>query len=291
VTPGVKKSPAATDLTRPLSQSAAAAPANIAGCMITPIRGARSLVSLLLVGLLFLFMSPVLRLVIVPGGWLFPRQRFLLVSAFMKWMSAGIFGLLRLGGVRARRVGILPTASPILVVANHQALLDICQITLMAHPRVPAFVTRRRYARFVPLVSQCIRLLDSPIVDPKHDPQGSLAAVRRAARDLPHGLVIFPEGHRSHDGEVRPFRTAGIETILAERRMPVYLVLNDGAWRVRRLADLLFRASLIDTHSEVLGPFDPPEDAAELGEFIRELRATLVARLAEARGNGARHAA
>jgi 1-acyl-sn-glycerol-3-phosphate acyltransferase len=255
--------------------------------MMTSLRGVRSLVCVLLLGLLFLLMSPVLRLAIVPGGWLFPRHRFLLVSVFMKWMSASILGLLRLGGAHVRRVGTLPTASPILVVANHQALLDICQITLMAHPRVPGFVTRRRYARFVPLVSQCIRLLDSPIVDPKRDPQGSLAAIRQGARELPHGLVIFPEGHRSHDGEIRPFRAAGLETILAERRMPVYLVLNEGVWRVRRLADLLFRAPLIEAHSEVIGPFEPPADAALLPGFVRELRAILVARLAQIRGRGA----
>jgi 1-acyl-sn-glycerol-3-phosphate acyltransferase len=255
--------------------------------MITLLRGARSLASVLLVGLLFLVMSPVLRLVVVPGSWLFPRHRFRLVSVFMKAMSAGIFGLLRLGGAHVRRVGTLPTASPILIVANHQALLDICQITLMAHPRVPAFVTRSRYARFVPLVSQCIRLLDSPIVDPKRDPKGSVVAIRQGARELPHGVVIFPEGHRSHDGEIRPFRTAGIETILTERRMPVYLVVNEGVWRVRRLADLLFRAPLIDAHSEVIGPFEPPADAALLPGFIGELRATLVARLAGIRGEGA----
>jgi 1-acyl-sn-glycerol-3-phosphate acyltransferase len=250
-------------------------------------RGARSLTSVLLVGLLFLLMSPVLRLVVMPGSWLFPRQRFLLVSLFMKAMSAVIFALLRLGGASIRRVGTLPTASPILVVANHQALLDICQITLMAHPRVPAFVTRRRYARFVPLVSQCIRLLGSPIVDPKRDPQGSVAAIRQGARELPHGVVIFPEGHRTQDGEIRPFRSAGLETILSERRVPVYLVLNEGVFRVRRLADLLFRAPLIDAYSAVIRPFEPPADAARLPEYIRELRATLVARLAQIRREGA----
>jgi 1-acyl-sn-glycerol-3-phosphate acyltransferase len=149
---------------------------------------------------------------------------------------------------------------------------------------VPAFVTRRRYARFVPLVSQCIRLLDSPIVDPKRDPRGSVEAIRRGARELPHGMAIFPEGHRSHDGEIRPFRAAGLETILAERGMPVYVVLNEGVWRVRRLADLLFRVHLIDAHSEVLGPFAPPAEAERLPEFIKSLRETLVRRLAEIRG-------
>jgi 1-acyl-sn-glycerol-3-phosphate acyltransferase len=251
--------------------------------MIDLLRGARSLISVLLVGLLFLVMSPVLRLAVVPGSWLFPRQRFLLVSVFMKSMCSVIFDILRLGGGSSRRVGTLPTDSPVLVVANHQALLDICQIALLAQPRVPAFVTRRRYARFVPLVSQCIRLLGSPIVDPKRDPKGSVSAIRQGARELPHGVVIFPEGHRSDDGEIRPFRTAGIEAILKERRVPVYLVLNEGVWRVRRLSDLLFRVPLIEAYSEVMGPFEPPTDDALLPLFIKDLRATLVARLAEIR--------
>jgi 1-acyl-sn-glycerol-3-phosphate acyltransferase len=252
--------------------------------MLTVLRGARSLASVLLVGLFFLLNSPVLRLVVLPGAWLLPRQRLLFVTVFMKWMSAGILGLLRLGGARVRRTGALPTASPILVVANHQSLLDICQITLMARPRVPAFVTRRRYARFVPLVSACIRLLGSPIVDPKRDPRGSVEAVRKGARDLPHGMAIFPEGHRSRDGEIRKFRAAGLETILTERPLPVYLVLNEGVWRVRRLTDLLFRVHLIDASSEVMGPFEPPANPDRLPEFVLSLREALVRRLAEIRG-------
>jgi 1-acyl-sn-glycerol-3-phosphate acyltransferase len=255
--------------------------------MLSVIRGARSLLSVLLVGLLFLLMSPVLRLVVIPGAWAFPRQRFFLVTRFMKAMCVGITSLLRLGGAHVRRAGTLPTASPVLVVANHQSLLDICQVTLLAQPRVPAFVARRRYARFVPLVSACIRLLGSPIVDPRRDPAAAIRAVRRGARELPHGLLIFPEGHRSVDGTIRPFRTAGIEAALGERRTTVYLVLNDGVWRVRRFADLLFRVHLIDARSEVMGPFEPPADDALLPEFIQGLRQALVARQAEVRAGRA----
>jgi 1-acyl-sn-glycerol-3-phosphate acyltransferase len=255
--------------------------------MLSVIRGARSLLSVLLVLLLFLLMSPVLRLFVLPGAWLFPRHRFRLVSWFMKAMSAGILGLLRLGGAHVRRRGVIPTASPVLVVANHQSLLDICQITRLSQPRVPAFVTRRRYARFVPLVSACVRLVGSPIVDPKRDPAGAVEAVRRGARELPHGILIFPEGHRSLDGAIRPFRPAGIETILSTRRTPVYLVLNEGVWRVRRLADLLFRVHLIDATSEVMGPFSPPADDVGLPEFVQGLRQTLVSRLTDIRSASA----
>lgn len=250
------------------------------------LRGARSLLSVLLVGLLFVLGSVVLRLFVLPGSWLFPRQRFRLVSVYMKGMSYGILALLTLGGARFRRAGALPTAQPVLVVANHQSLIDILQVTLLAQPRVPAFVARARYARFVPLVSASIRLLGSPVIDPKRDPRGAVETIRSGARWLPHGLLIFPEGHRSADGEIRPFRTSGIEAVLADRRLPVYLVLNDGLWRVRRLVDLLFRVHLVDATSEVVGRFEPPEAVAELPAFVERLRRTLVERLAARRAAG-----
>ncbi len=257
--------------------------------MLSVLRGARSLVSVLLVGLLFMLMSLPLRLVVVPGAFLFPSLRFRLVSVFMKTISTGIWWLLCLGGAHVRRVGRVPTHEhePVLVVANHQSLTDILQITLMATPRVPAFVTRRRYHRFVPLVSQSIRLLGSPIVEPRRDPEGARGEIRRGVQTTPHGIAIFPEGHRSRDGEILPFHTAGTRAILAERSMPVYLVLNDGAWRVGRLSDLLFRVHWIDAYSEVLGPFIPPDDPAERTAFVRGLRERLVEALGRHRAGSA----
>jgi len=255
--------------------------------MLSVLRGARSLLSVLLVGLLFALMSLPLRLLTVPGAFLFPSQRFRLVSLFMKAIVHGIWALLRLGGARVRRVGRIPTAEPVLVVANHQSLTDILQLTLLATPFVPAFVTRRRYQRFVPLVSASMRLLGCPIVEPRRDPHGSVEAIRRGARELPHGIAIFPEGHRSRDGEVLPFRVTGAETILQERLMPVYVVVNDGVWRVGRLSDLLFRVHWIDAYSEVLGPFAPPSDPEERTVFLRGLRATLVEALERHRSTAA----
>lgn len=251
--------------------------------VVDVLRGGRSLASVLLVGVVWLLFTVPLRLVVVPGAWLFPGQRFRLVSLFMTAICHAILGALRLGGARFRRSGTLPTEAPIVVVANHQSLLDIVQVTLLGRPRVPAFVARRRYARFVPLVSACIRMLGCPIVDPRKDPAGAVEAIRRGARELPHGLLIFPEGHRSRDGQIRPFRSAGLEAALAERPAPVHLVLNDGLWRVRRLTDLLFRVHLIDAQCSAFGPFEPPRDPAELAGFVERLRETLIARLAEQR--------
>jgi hypothetical protein len=73
--------------------------------MLSVLRGGRSLLSVLLIGLYFLLMSPVLRLAVIPCVFLFPAERFRLVGLFMKAMSAGMWALLRLGRRHARRVG------------------------------------------------------------------------------------------------------------------------------------------------------------------------------------------
>jgi hypothetical protein len=71
--------------------------------------------------------------------------------------------------------------------------------------------------------------------------------------------------------------------MLSARRVPVYLVVSDGGWRVARFADLLYRVHLIDYESEVLGPYELPEDLGEVAAFIHSIRETIVRRLDERR--------
>jgi 1-acyl-sn-glycerol-3-phosphate acyltransferase len=252
--------------------------------MVDVLRGVRSSVSMVLVGAYFALGSIVLRLCVIPAVWLFPRIRYPLASVYFKTMARGVFACLSVGGARFRRRGVLPTDTPIAIVANHQALTDILQVSLLGRPRAPAYVSRVRYARWVPLVSATIRLLHCPLVDPKRDPRGAIEAIKRGARTLPHGLLIFPEGHRSRDGRVGRFRTTGLEALLWERRAPVYLVANDGVGRVRTFIDLFYRTHLIDARSEVLGPFEVPEDPDAIPAFIDWCRERIVHHQAEMRG-------
>jgi 1-acyl-sn-glycerol-3-phosphate acyltransferase len=216
----------------------------------------------------------------MPRIWLWPARRRELVSSYMKVMSRGIVGLFALGGARFRRTGTIPTGQAALILMNHQSLLDIPTVTLMSHPNVPAFVTRRRYARFIPSISPAIRLLDCPLVDPKRDPRGALRAVRAAAPAHEAGLLIYPEGHRTTDGELRPFRSAGVVAVLEARRMPVYLVVTDGFWKSRRFVDFVRGVPDIRGETEVLGPFEPPASDAELPAFVQGLRDRLAGHLA-----------
>ncbi len=246
---------------------------------------ARSTLSLLLVMLYFVLPgTPVLYLVVYPLVWLQPRRRRFHISWYMKMMSWGILALFRLGGARFCRRGRLPTGDGgALFVMNHQSLLDICTATLMGDPYVPAFVPRALYARGVLLVSASIRLLDCPIVDPKRDAKAAVAALREAASRERHGLLIYPEGHRSTDGELRPFRAAGIEAILETRRMPVYLVVTDGFWAGRRFSDFLANIPHLRGRTEVLGPFEPPERPEQIAAALAGWREKMAEQLARMR--------
>jgi 1-acyl-sn-glycerol-3-phosphate acyltransferase len=222
-----------------------------------------------------------------PAALLRPSRERVYLSRYMKIMAGGLLNLMRLGGARFERVGVIRTDAPVLIVMNHQSLVDILSLTMMSQPFVPAFVTRARYARFIPAVSPAVRMLGGPFVDPKGDPRGSLAAVREAAPRQRYGLILFPEGHRSKDGEVQPFKTAGAAATLGAHPMPVQLVVTDGGWKTRRLVDFVFKVHLVCVRTEVLGVFNPPADEADIPTFLQQMRDRIREHLARWRADAA----
>jgi 1-acyl-sn-glycerol-3-phosphate acyltransferase len=226
------------------------------------------------------------RLILWPAVTILPRRRRALVSAHMRVMSRVILALLRAGGARAVRTGSVPTDEPVLVLMNHQSLVDILTISLLGRPYVPWFVSRRRYGRFVPTIAFCQRLLGCPIIEPS-ERRAALAILEDAARRQDHGIAIFPEGHRTRDGEIGPFHSAGVQLILRERPVPVYLVVSDGFWTCRRLVDFVFNIDKIDGRTEVLGPFPPPAPD-RVAPFVEEMREKMVAHLHEMRARDGR---
>ena len=254
-----------------------------------PLRKVRSALSLVVALFWFIPGAVVIHLVIVPAAKLFPRVRRPWGEWFVRGMARLFLATFRAGGARFEVRRPIPASEPCLIVGNHQSLIDPAVVIAIAAPHVPAFAARTRYAP-VPVIGASMRLIGCPLVDPRRDPKGAVAAMAEGARTLPYGLLVYPEGHRTVDGEVRPWRTAGLAACLAARRLPVYLVVEDGLWHGRRLVDFVVNVHRMRGVIDVLGPFAPPEDEAAIPAFIEGLRERMVGHLASMRSGDERAA-
>lgn len=251
------------------------------GALLGTIRGALAFLALVL---WWALNAPLIYLLLLPLGLIWRSKRRTIVSMFMRHMSRGSLLFLRLGGARFEWRGTLPTDRATLILMNHQSQVDILVAILMSRPYAPLFVPRVRYTRwYVPLVAPTVYLLEAPVVDPRRDAKGAVDAMRRAALEGERGLLVFPEGHRSLDGELRPFKAAGTIAVLQARRMPVYLVVTDGCWAGRRFVDFLTSVPRLRGETEVLGPFEPPAAEEEIPAFVEQARSRMVHHLREMR--------
>ena len=244
------------------------------------LRALRSALGFLLIAPLFFVTGSFQRFVLWPYFFLRPERRKPVMDHFMHFMARSVLVCMRIGGARITEIGHVPTEEPVLVLMNHQSLLDIPTAVALCRPDVPLIVTRKLYGRGIPLVSPMLRIQRYPLIDPLQDRRQAIAIVQEAAR-RGHGILLYPEGHRGQGGELQPFASAGIRVILKERRSPVYLIVTDGFWVCRSLRDFLFGIHKIDGRTEVLGPFDPPAADAEVAAFVERMRETMQAKLKE----------
>jgi 1-acyl-sn-glycerol-3-phosphate acyltransferase len=250
---------------------------------VAALRVLRSALGFLLIAPLFFLTGSFQRFVLWPYTFLRPQRRKPVMDPFMHFMARSVLACMRIGGARITEIGHVPTERPVLVLMNHQSLLDIPTAVALCRPNVPLIVTRSLYGRGIPLVSPMLRIQRFPLIDPRQDRRQAVAIVQEGAR-REEGILLYPEGHRSRGGDLGKFATAGIRAVLKEHRWPVYLIVTDGFWVCRNAKDFCFRVHRIHGRSEVLGPFDPPAEESDVPAFVQRMRETMQAKLEEMRG-------
>jgi len=232
------------------------------------------------------FFGLVQRVVIWPLVLLFPARRYDIVGAWFRLLANSTLGLARvIADVRLDVGGSVPPGSSVTVM-NHQSLLDVpIAYSLVSRP-YPVIPTRRLYARGIPGVSPLLRLARAPFVSQTREgARADVKTIALAAQEVAAGhlsMLIFPEGHRTHDGQISPFMTGGLRAILGRVRRPIYLIVVDGLWHARTTADALFTFAGTRGKVRVVGPLPPPE-AGDVDTFIATLEARMEATLAEMR--------
>jgi len=202
---------------------------------------------------------------------LFGRRPFEWTMACLQRTLVEVF---RLTGTRLevdRHPAIRPHTGYALV-SNHQSLFDIALIGGLLFSNYPKYVAKQELARGIPSISLNLRHGGNAVIDRK-DRRQAVTAIREVAAQAQErnvSVVIFPEGTRSRDGELQPFKTAGTRVMLeAADRLPVVPVAIDGSWRLlaRNLFPVPFRSRVRIRFGR---PIDRvAHDAAEVAEQAR----------------------
>ncbi|MDT8435182.1 MAG: lysophospholipid acyltransferase family protein [Gemmatimonadota bacterium] len=143
--------------------------------------------------------------------------------------------LLAAAGVRVEAAGAerLAGQGPLILVANHQSSFDIFAL-FAALPVSIRFVAKRELER-LPCFGRAMRAAGHVFIDRADRKSAAREMHAAAARLRRDGLCLglFPEGTRSREGSLGPFKK-GSFGLAIKTGLPVVPVAVDGGWRLHR---------------------------------------------------------
>lgn len=127
----------------------------------------------------------------------------------------------------------LPPKPPFILVANHASHLDVLALAALCpyrlRDRVFPIAAGDTFFEKLPVAAFAAYALNALPLWRKHCDPRDLKAMRARLVEEPCVYVIFPEGTRSRNGEMAPFRR-GIGTLVAGTPVPVVPCRLDGTF-------------------------------------------------------------
>lgn len=164
------------------------------------------------------------------------------VHIFPRWWGRAIC---RAAGVKVEISGLehLNGPGPYIFAANHQSQFDI--FAIQGHFPFDFRWLAKKELFEVPLFGQAMHRAENIPVDRAHSRQ-AVKSLDEAAQRIADGasVIIFPEGTRSHDGSLLPFK-AGAMVLAIKAKMPVVPVAITGSFAVMPKGCLLPRPGRI----------------------------------------------
>lgn len=121
---------------------------------------------------------------------------------------------IRIGGIKVVTTGLDNiTSPPYIFMCNHQSALDIYSL-LFSLPLSFRWIAKRQLF-LIPLFGWALKRAGHISLD-RENPREALKAIDEAARKIREGMniIIFPEGTRSRDGSLLPFKKGGFSLAL-----------------------------------------------------------------------------
>lgn len=172
--------------------------------------------------------------------------------------------------------------TPCIFAANHQSQIDIWALARVV-PVATRFAAKRELFR-IPLLGWVLATADFVPIDRSNRAE-AMRSLGRAVEQIRRGrsLVLFPEGARSRDGRLRPFKKGPFHVAVAAG-VPVVPVAIRGSFDVLAPGSLRVRPGAVDVF------FEPAIDVAPYGaDGLAELVARVHGAIAERLAGGPAH--
>jgi 1-acyl-sn-glycerol-3-phosphate acyltransferase len=159
----------------------------------------------------------------------------------------------------------LPLDRPMIFVANHQSMYDIPPLIWRLSKYHAKFISKIELTKNIPSISYNLKVGGGANIDRKDQRQAITELLKLGGRmkDNNWSTVIFPEGTRSKDGNLKFFRAAGIATIL--KKCPNALIVPiavENSWKMVQYGT--FPLSTFEhLKFTVMAPIEPSTGTAE----------------------------
>ena len=161
------------------------------------------------------------------------------IRAMYRWGMATVRLGVRAAGIRVRVEGLenIPQGRSCIFMSNHVSNLD-APVLLPALPGMASVFLKKELMR-IPLLGMAMRMGKYVPVSRGHSREEARKSVEAAADALRSGLhiFVFPEGTRSPDGKLLPFKK-GAFFLAAETGAPMVPIVIRGTERMMRKGSL-----------------------------------------------------
>ena len=175
----------------------------------------------------------------------------------------------------------LPSDQPIIFVANHQSMYDIPGIIWFMRKYHPKFISKIELTKGIPSISFNLKYGGGANINRK-DSKQSISEIIKLGRRMAEknwSAVIFAEGTRAKDGQMKAFHVGGIATLLkvAPKAIVVPIAIEN-SWKIVRYGN--YPLSLGNAIKwTVLPPIEKAEKSAE--EIVLEAEHAIRKRLGQ----------
>lgn len=131
----------------------------------------------------------------------------------------------------------IPVDQPKIFVANHQSMYDIPGLIWFLRKHHIKFISKIELTKGIPSISFNLKYGGGANIDRKDSKQavGEIILLANRMKENNWSAMIFPEGTRSKDGNLKPFHVGGIATLL--KKVPNALIVPiaiENSWKMVR---------------------------------------------------------